>query len=72
MLKRALETIPRRSSRECPFHFCLQPSRSRTTSWEHLTFAHLPVHPPTPHAHASLSHHGKDLSPPTSLHQLST
>ncbi|MED6246329.1 hypothetical protein ATANTOWER_015986 [Ataeniobius toweri] len=36
-------------------HSCLQPSLSRTTSWEHLTFTHLPVHPSTPHAQAQQS-----------------
>ncbi|MED6261638.1 hypothetical protein ATANTOWER_007878 [Ataeniobius toweri] len=44
MVRGALETI---SSRESPFQSCLQPSRSRTTSWEHLSIAHLSVHPPT-------------------------
>ncbi|KAK5613338.1 hypothetical protein CRENBAI_023512, partial [Crenichthys baileyi] len=39
---------PCRSSHESPFHSDLQPSCSRASSWEHLTLAHLPVHPPTP------------------------
>ncbi|MED6294373.1 hypothetical protein CHARACLAT_020408 [Characodon lateralis] len=39
---------PRRSSRESPFHTKLHPSCSRASSWEHLTLAHLPVHPPKP------------------------
>ncbi|MED6267559.1 hypothetical protein CHARACLAT_013519, partial [Characodon lateralis] len=50
MLRRALEIIPHRSSREPPFHSCLQSCHSEITSWRHLILAHLPVHPPTLHA----------------------
>ncbi|MEQ2315787.1 hypothetical protein AMECASPLE_025979 [Ameca splendens] len=39
---------PCRSRHESPFHSDLQLSCSRASSWEHLTLAHLPVHPPTP------------------------
>ncbi|MEQ2161044.1 hypothetical protein GOODEAATRI_005621 [Goodea atripinnis] len=56
MLWRALEKTPSRSSHESPFHSYLQPRSFKITSWEHLTIAHLPVHPPTPHAKLKHSH----------------
>ncbi|MED6295117.1 hypothetical protein CHARACLAT_028131, partial [Characodon lateralis] len=51
-----LETIPCRSSRECPFLSCLRPCDSGITSWKHRTIAHPPVHPAIPHAQLKRCH----------------
>ncbi|MED6252296.1 hypothetical protein ATANTOWER_009838 [Ataeniobius toweri] len=51
-----LGTIPCRSSRESPFLSWLQPCDLKITSRKHQTFAHLQVHPPTPHAQLKCCH----------------